>query len=215
MDQIPDLDTPTLLEATEPAAAVTQPSDDQPAVTTDEYAVAHGERLTTTLDLDTWLPGADLVEMQERIHQEISDALDQEKETERHIREQIFPVLRERGVPDGGVYTVPLERVEKVQRQLLFNGAVEAVDGTVVTHDTLPVTITQIGVCLVSYSGDQGSWVHRLFRRDHGVPAEIERDVGEHLAYHHRFTHEGHAQVKEVEAIAWVRLRQGDKVARV
>ena len=33
-------------------------------------------------------------------------------------------------------------------------------------HDTLPLTITQIGVCLVSYRGDQGSWVHRLFRRD-------------------------------------------------
>jgi hypothetical protein len=33
-------------------------------------------------------------------------------------------------------------------------------------HDTLPVTIAQLGVCLVSYQGDQGSWLHRLFRRD-------------------------------------------------
>ena len=29
-----------------------------------------------------------------------------------------------------------------------------------------PITIAQIGVCLVSYQGDQGSWVHRLYRRD-------------------------------------------------
>jgi len=33
-------------------------------------------------------------------------------------------------------------------------------------HDTLPITIAQIGVSLVSYQGDQGTWVHRLFRRD-------------------------------------------------
>jgi hypothetical protein len=43
---------------------------------------------------------------------------------------------------------------------------VEACDGTSVMHDALPVTIAQIGVCLVSYQGDQGSWVHRLYRRD-------------------------------------------------
>jgi hypothetical protein len=30
----------------------------------------------------------------------------------------------------------------------------------------LPLSITQIGVCLVGYSGQQGAWVHRLFRRD-------------------------------------------------
>lgn len=44
--------------------------------------------------------------------------------------------------------------------RLLFNGAVEACDGTSVEHGTLPVTITQIGVCLVSYQGDQGSWLN-------------------------------------------------------
>ena len=42
----------------------------------------------------------------------------------------------------------------------------EACDGTVRTHDTLPLTIYQVGVSLVSYRGDQGTWQHRLFRRD-------------------------------------------------
>ncbi len=56
--------------------------------------------------------------------------------------------------------------IERVHRGLLFNGAVEACDGTRLMHDTLPVTIAQIGVSLVSYRGDQGTWVHRLFRRD-------------------------------------------------
>jgi hypothetical protein len=34
------------------------------------------------------------------------------------------------------------------------------------------MSITQIGVCLVSYAGEQGAWVHRLYRRDlrlHGM----------------------------------------------
>ena len=166
MDEITELDTAILSLDSEQNGEVTPPETDQPALTDDEYAVAHDERLSETLDLDTWVPGADLVEMQDRIRKEISAALDQEKKTEKHVREQIFPTLRERGVPEGGVYTASLDRFEKVQRQVLFNGAVEACDGTVVTHDTLPVTITQIGVCLVSYLGDQGSWVHRLFRRD-------------------------------------------------
>jgi hypothetical protein len=40
------------------------------------------------------------------------------------------------------------------------------------SHDTLPVSITQLGVCLVSYAGEQGAWVYRLYRRDlrqHGI----------------------------------------------
>jgi hypothetical protein len=64
------------------------------------------------------------------------------------------------------VYEVGVEHLERVHNGLLFNGGVEACDGTSVVHDTLPITIAQIGVTLVSYRGDQGSWVHRLYRRD-------------------------------------------------
>jgi hypothetical protein len=53
-----------------------------------------------------------------------------------------------------------------VHRGLLFNGGVEACDGAIQIHETLPLTIYQIGVSLVSYRGDQGTWGQRLFRRD-------------------------------------------------
>jgi hypothetical protein len=56
--------------------------------------------------------------------------------------------------------------LERVHRGLLFTGAVEACDGTSLVHDSLALTIAQIGVSLVSYRGDQGTWVQRLFRRD-------------------------------------------------
>ncbi len=137
-------------------------------VSPDEYLAAHGEPLTKTLDLTTWQAGADLIQMYARLEREVADAVRDERRFQEQIRQQIFPRLATRpGAPKGaGVYRVPLERLEDVHRKLLFNGGVEACDGTVVSHDTLPVTITQIGVCLVSYNGDQGSWVHRMFRRD-------------------------------------------------
>jgi hypothetical protein len=64
------------------------------------------------------------------------------------------------------VYRAEISNIEKTHRGLLFNGRVEACDGTSVPFDSLPITIVQIGICTVSYRGDQGSWVHRLYRRD-------------------------------------------------
>jgi len=55
---------------------------------------------------------------------------------------------------------------QRIHRGLLFNGGVEACDATRRVHDTLPLTIFQIGVSLVSYQGNQGTWFQRLFRRD-------------------------------------------------
>jgi hypothetical protein len=147
--------------------AVPMPTE-EPALSADEFEAAHGERLSQALDLGTWTPGADLAAMYARLEEEVAEAVRKETEYQKLIRAKVFPLLRTRdGAPPGaGVYRVTLERVEEVHRKLLFNGAVEACDGTVVSHDTLPVTITQIGVCLVSYRGDQGSWVHRIYRRD-------------------------------------------------
>src|SRR5262249_5055242 len=81
------------------------------------------------------------------------------------------------GAPKGaGRYAVPAAELEEITRGLLFNGGVEACDGNIQVHDTLPLTIYQIGVSLVSYSGDQGTWCQRLFRRDlrqqHAAPVE-------------------------------------------
>jgi hypothetical protein len=144
------------------------PSPDLPALNASDFQSAFGEPLEHALDLDTWRPATELAAMYERVQQEVSEAVRQETEMHRQIRERIFPLLKTRaGRPPGaGVFRTTIEQVETVHSKLLFNGGVEACDGTIATHDTLPVTITQIGVSLVSYSGDQGSWGHRLFRRD-------------------------------------------------
>lgn len=134
----------------------------------DEYAAAYGEKLSCTLDLDTWESGDQLARLYERLEAEISEAVRREDEMRARVREIVFPQLRNRdgAPPDAGVYATTVNQVEHVHRGYLFNGAVEACDATCIRHDTLPLTIIQIGVCLVSYQGDQGSWVHRMFRRD-------------------------------------------------
>jgi len=140
-----------------------------PAVTDDEYVSTHGEQLEDTLDLANWQSGHDLDEMYERLRSEVASSVQKEQEMESRIRDHIFPLLRKQriGVPDSaGVYRATIDQIEDVHTKLLFNGGVEAADGTVVSHDTLPVTITQIGVCLTSYQAEQGNWVHRIFRKE-------------------------------------------------
>src|SRR5207244_934840 len=86
---------------------------------------------------------------------------------QRRVRAEVLPRLAWEGGPkQAGAYAVDPGELPGLHRRLLFNGGVEACDGTVQVHDTLPLTIYQVGVSLVSYRGDQGTWQHRLFRRD-------------------------------------------------
>ena len=74
--------------------------------------------------------------------------------------------MRSKAPKQAGVFQVTTPQLKTTQVNVLFNGGVEACDGTCAVHDTLPLSIAQIGVCLVSYAGEQGAWVQRLFRRD-------------------------------------------------
>lgn len=127
-----------------------------------------GEDIQQTLDLKTWRLGNDLDAEYARIEREVSDAEKLETAEERKIRETFFPRLATlRNMPKHtGKHKVTIDDIASVHRGLLFNGGVEACDGTIQIHDTLPLTIYQIGVSMVSYRGDQGTWGQRLFRRD-------------------------------------------------
>jgi len=159
---------------------VTGPNEDAEdlAITSEEFTSGFGERLTDTLDLETWSTGENLGEVYGRIAAEVRDAVELEEEVRKTIRKEVFPTLGAySGAPKGaGVFPASLEDLQRVHRGLLFNGGVEACDGTQQIHDTLPLTIFQVGISLVSYQGHQGTWGHRLFRRDlrvsGGNPAE-------------------------------------------
>jgi hypothetical protein len=143
-------------------------------VTTAEFRERFGEDLRRALDIDTWLPGEDLATVFDRLDAEVRSAVEREGVILGAIRQHIFPELGSYpAAPRGaGVYNAAPETLARIHRGLLFNGGVEACDGTIQLHDTLPLTIYQVGVCLVSYQGHQGTWGQRLFRRDLRVASD-------------------------------------------
>lgn len=155
-----------------------QPPDEQPsdaarmddllAMEENEFQSAFGESIENPLNIDTWQLGEDLDAMYQTLEREVASAVAQEGAMHKRIRSELFPAVFERpqAPTSAGCYTVTTDTLERIHRGLLFNGSVEACDGTSLIHDTLPITIAQIGVALVSYQGKQGTWVQRLYRRD-------------------------------------------------
>ncbi len=172
MSDFRDPNTLTQAKSTTSASTLEEP----------EFAAIFGEPLARALDLNTWTRGEDFTARLDELEHELSEALAQEKRIRQPIRDVIFRALRT--LPDAplnaGVYRASRQDIERIYTGLLFNGQIEASDGTMITHDTLPLTITQIGVCLVSYNGEQGSWGHRFFRRD--LRARVADPVEEALA---------------------------------
>src|SRR5712691_5529251 len=142
--------------------------DDILAMEGNEFQAAFGEQVDDALDLDTWHTGEDLAAMYQALEQEIAGAVEQGGRIRERTRSELFPLVfkHPQAPPNAGCYQVDVATLERIHRGLLFNGGVEACDGTSLIHDTLPITIAQIGVSLVSYQGNQGTWVHRLYRRD-------------------------------------------------
>lgn len=142
--------------------------DDPLELEGNEFRAAFGEDIEQILDINTMRPGEDLAEMYGSLEQQVADAVAQGGRIRERVRSVLFPyVFRHPSAPENaGCYQVNVSTIEQIHRTMLFNGQVEACDGTSLMHDTLPITIAQIGVSLVSYRGNQGTWVHRLFRRD-------------------------------------------------
>jgi hypothetical protein len=128
------------------------------------------EKLEKVLDLRTWSSGPDFPALYEGLEREVEEAARQDDRVARAIRDQVFPWIKDRtrrNVPPlAGHHELSPEVLEKIHRTTLFTGEVEACDGTVLVHESIALTIIQLGVCLVSYSGEEGTWSHRLFRRD-------------------------------------------------
>jgi hypothetical protein len=132
----------------------------------DEYKAAFGESLDAALDIDTWRPGDDLAAATERLEREIADSVEQEDRVRQEIRDRLFPAAFASpfAPPNAGSYQVTPSKLEQAQRCLLFNGSVEACDGTSLVHDSLTLTIAHIGVSTISYSGNSGTWVAAIQR---------------------------------------------------
>ena len=133
-----------------------------------EFKDAFGEEIIATLDLDSWSADANLQGLYERLGHEVRGAITQERRIRQFVRDEVFPMLatRANAPAEAGVYQATIDQLEAVHRRILFPGRLETCDGTVVNHETLLLTVTQLGVCLLSYQGDQLTLSQRLYRRD-------------------------------------------------
>jgi hypothetical protein len=137
------------------------------AVSAQTFKEHFDEDIRESLDVTRWRLGQDLSQEYGRIEREVYEAEHFETDKQKRIRDEVFPRLAVANAPrDAGMHAVDSSEIQRVHRGLLFNGGVEACDGAIQVHNTLPLTIYQIGVSLVSYRGDQGTWGQRLFRRD-------------------------------------------------
>lgn len=134
----------------------------------DEFKAATGESIKHTLDLSTWQAGVDLGALYQRLEAEVGPALEQEQRIQDVVRSEIFPLLRQAhdAPSEAGVHQAKAADLEDVHRKVLFSGQLDSCDGTTVTHDTLLLTVTQIGICLISYQGDELALSQRMYRRD-------------------------------------------------
>jgi hypothetical protein len=133
-----------------------------------EFQEVFGEDIRHTLDLRTWRIGTDVGQEYRRIEREVRAAVEHETGLQKHIREKLFPRIKNQpnAPKNAGVHSADQKVIEKIHSDLLFRGGMEVCDATIEVHETLPLTIYQMGVTLVSYQGDQGAWGQRLFQHD-------------------------------------------------
>lgn len=131
---------------------------------------ARGEPLAQVLDMRTWADGADLAALYTSLRQAVEESVKQEDRLRDPIRREILGRLgsgSDRKAPAAaGHYEVTPDQIEEFHYRVLFNGGIEACDGTVAIHDSLILSVLQIGISLVAYQGSQGTWVQRFYQRD-------------------------------------------------
>jgi hypothetical protein len=144
-----------------------QQEPDVPPISANDYTALTGESLGSTLDINTWDGGVKALQAFERLEREIEAAERVSDDIRRAIRSKIFGLISSsQGPRDAGVWKVSKEDVRQAQRDVLFNGLVEACDANSHVFHSLPVQIIQIAVATVTYHGAEQTWANRIFRRD-------------------------------------------------
>jgi hypothetical protein len=149
-------------------------ADDAAADDLDQQAEDFDRDLRQTVDqalnVGQWTAGESMGDLEERLEREVRAATAYEAGKANGVLDLVKNNIRDN--PDAsresGVFDVTPEQISQTLKNVLFNGLVEACDGTRVTYDTLPISVIQIGICMTSYldDGSPTSIGHRLFRHD-------------------------------------------------
>jgi hypothetical protein len=128
------------------------------------FQSAFGPSLENMLDLTTWNSGGTLPELYKCLEDEIKTATQQEERLRKDLFERVFN--RHDAPLSKGCYQVTIDQLSHVHNTLLFNGAVEACNGSFETLRSDSGEHVQIRVSLVSYQGNKETWKQKNFRRD-------------------------------------------------
>jgi hypothetical protein len=135
----------------------------------DEFDRQMRQMVDDALSVSTWTAGERMSDLEERLEREVRDAVAYEagKSGVLEMVRQSFPD-NPAASKESCVETVTPEQIGATLRSVLFNGLVEACDGTRVSYDTLPISVIQIGLCMTTYldDGEPTSVGHRLYRHD-------------------------------------------------
>ncbi|WP_375758172.1 hypothetical protein [Corallococcus exercitus] len=144
------------------------PLDDSELAGDRDYLESFGETLAQTLDLERWVNGLPLEDIMRIFREKIGGALGKEDVLRASVRKELLPLLKTGPhAPKGaGVYQATEAQLRAVLDGYLFPGKVEAVNGRAVSHDTLALGITQLGIAAVGYGGSSGTFSQRLFRKE-------------------------------------------------
>lgn len=134
----------------------------------DTFQQAFGVDFNDTINVDNWNSGFDLSKFVSQTEEDWIKVKKRQSENQKTIRESFFPRIKELAlVPHAGLCENVSEiknLVERVQNGFLFNGAVTACASTIASYQTVPLTINQIGVCLINYERQHGTYSHTLIR---------------------------------------------------
>ncbi|MET4149072.1 MULTISPECIES: hypothetical protein [unclassified Bradyrhizobium] len=122
------------------------------------------------LNVASWTAGDNMGELEERLEREVRAATIYEAGKAQAVLDIVRNNIADNSnaSKESGIFDVTPEQISQTLKTILFNGLVEACDGTRVTYDTLPISVIQIGICMTSYldDGSPTSIGHRLFRHD-------------------------------------------------
>jgi hypothetical protein len=143
------------------------------------------------LDINTWVSGLDMSTLESRMEQEIDLAVRNEEERIPAIRETLKQALPKmpRHPRGAGLHVASPQMIRHACETVLFNGLVEACDGTRRLIDTLPITIVNIGVALTTYAeqGNGSTFGQRLYRHEiRQLNPDPQQDLVDFLARRQR-----------------------------
>src|SRR6185312_13032620 len=166
---------PKSLGGPERPAAVA-PTED-PEISPTRYRDMTGEDLRATLDISTWDTGVRALQAFERLEREVELAERFSNEIRLAVRKHVFELLPKvlNAPREAGVYRTSLDELRNAQKNVLFNGLVEACDGNSHIFYTVPIQIIQIAVAATTYHGEESTWANRIFRRD--IPLKGGSDI--------------------------------------